>query len=41
MLMLTKEHISVPFVNLIDINKFASQFTEAEKKPSKKTSKPE
>jgi probable phosphoglycerate mutase len=38
-LILTKEHISVPFVNLIDMNKFASQFTEVEKKPSKKTSK--
>jgi len=38
-LILTKDHISVPFVNLIDINKFASQFTEVEKKPSKKTSK--
>jgi len=34
-LMLTKEHISVPFVNLIDISKFASQFTDLEKKPSK------
>jgi probable phosphoglycerate mutase len=38
-LILTKEHISVPFVNLIDMNKLASQFTEVEKKPSKKTSK--
>jgi probable phosphoglycerate mutase len=41
MLMLTKEHISVPFVNLIDINKFASQFIVVEKKPAKKKSKPE
>ncbi len=41
MLMLTNEHISVPFVNLIDINKFASQFIEMEKKPSKQNSKPE
>lgn len=39
MVMLTKEHISVPFVNLIDMVKFASQFTEVEKKPSEKTSK--
>ena len=38
-LMLTKEHISVPFVNLIDISKFASQFTEVEKKVTKQTSK--
>lgn len=39
-IMLTKEHISVPFVNLIDMSKFASQFTELEKKPSTQTSKP-
>lgn len=39
-IMLSKEHISVPFVNLIDLSKFASQFTELEKKPSKQTSKP-
>ncbi|MBW6472037.1 MAG: histidine phosphatase family protein [Anaerolineaceae bacterium] len=38
-LMLTNEHISVPFINLIDVNKFASQYTEVEKKPSKKISK--
>lgn len=38
-LLLTKEHISVPFVNLIDISKFTYQFTESEKKPSKQTSK--
>lgn len=38
MLMLTKEHISVPFVNLIEVSKFVSQLTELEKKPSKKTS---
>lgn len=38
-LTLIKDHISVPFVNLIDISKFASQFTEVEKKPSKQTSK--
>jgi probable phosphoglycerate mutase len=40
-IMLTEEHISVPFVNLIDMSKFASQFTELEKKPSTQTSKPE
>jgi len=39
-IMLTKGHISVPFVNLIDMSKFASQFTELEKKPSTRTSKP-
>lgn len=38
-LMLTKEHISVPFVNLIDMSKFASQFTEVDKKVTKQTSK--
>lgn len=38
-LVLTKEHISVPFVNLIDISKFTYQFTESKKKPSKQTSK--
>lgn len=38
-LMLIKDHISVPFVNLIDISKFVSQFIEIEKKMSKQTSK--
>jgi probable phosphoglycerate mutase len=38
-LILTKDHISVPFVNLIDINKFSSHYAEVEKKQSKQTSK--
>jgi probable phosphoglycerate mutase len=34
---LMKDHISVPFINLIDIRQFVTQFTEVEKKTSKKT----
>ncbi|MDO9087472.1 MAG: histidine phosphatase family protein [Anaerolineaceae bacterium] len=34
-LALMKDHISVPFINLIDIRQFLTQFTEMEKKTSK------
>jgi probable phosphoglycerate mutase len=34
-LTLLKDHISVPFINLIDIRQFVTQFTEVEKKTSK------
>lgn len=38
-LVLEKEHISLPFINLIDLNKFVSQFSELEKKKTITTKK--
>lgn len=37
--MLMKDHVSVPFVNLVDMNKFVHQFLTMDEKPSKKKSK--
>jgi probable phosphomutase (TIGR03848 family) len=38
-LALLKDHISVPFINLIDIRQFVTQFTKVEKKTSKRITK--
>jgi probable phosphoglycerate mutase len=37
--LLMKDHISVPFVNLIDMSKFVDQFQTRDEKPTKKNSK--
>ncbi len=38
-LLLMKDHISVPFINLIDMSKFVHQFQTMGEKPTKKNSK--